>query len=150
VRLIYRLIPKTHELLESPTFFKSHFSPEWDRKPAFKFNIRLDVLLIYRLIPRTHGLLGCTTTFATIPINRFLGILLAFTTAHNVKVLVSGYQSIDIRCMVSPVKFEDGLSMSILRYEQLFTKKGCQKFTFSKKFNFSKHLKTRHLGKGEV
>jgi hypothetical protein len=72
VRLIYRLIPRTHELVENPTFFKSHFSPEWDRQPAFKFNIELDVLLIYRLIPRTHELLGCTTTFGTTPIHRFL------------------------------------------------------------------------------
>jgi hypothetical protein len=51
VRLIYRLIPRTHELVKSPTFFKSHFSPEWDRQPGSKFNIQLDVRLIYRLIP---------------------------------------------------------------------------------------------------
>jgi hypothetical protein len=56
-RLIYRLMPRTHGLLESYIFFASHFSPEWNRQPAFKFNMDLDVLFIYRLIPRTHGLL---------------------------------------------------------------------------------------------
>jgi hypothetical protein len=55
VRLIYRLIPRTHGLLESYIFFKSHFSPEWDSQPAFKLNMDVDVRLIYRLIPRTHG-----------------------------------------------------------------------------------------------
>jgi hypothetical protein len=38
--------PKTLHL-----FFASHFPPEWDRQPAFKFNMDLDALLIYRLIP---------------------------------------------------------------------------------------------------
>jgi hypothetical protein len=43
--------------------------------------------------------------------------------------------------MVLPVKFEGGLSMSILRNEQLFTKKkDVQKFTFSKKFQFFKRF----------
>jgi hypothetical protein len=72
VRLIYRLIPRTHELLESHIFLASHFSPEWDRQPALKFNMYLDVLLIYRLIPRMRGLLGYFDIFGTIPICRFL------------------------------------------------------------------------------
>jgi hypothetical protein len=56
VRLIYRLIPRTHEF-ENYIFLASHFSPEWDGQPAFKFNMDLGGRLIYRLIPRTHGLL---------------------------------------------------------------------------------------------
>jgi hypothetical protein len=35
--------------------------------------------------------------------------------------------------MVVPVKFESGLSITFLRKKQLFTKKGGQKFTISKK-----------------
>jgi hypothetical protein len=103
--LIYRLIPRTHELVESPTFFKSHFSPEWDRQPGFKFNIQLYVLLIYRLIPRTHGLLGCTTTFGTIPINRFLGS--SFSVHDSTKrqcacfcVSVDRYTLYDVACKI--------------------------------------------------
>jgi hypothetical protein len=52
-------------------FFASHFSPGWDRQPAFKFNMNLYVVLIYRLIPRTHGLLGYTASFGITPISRF-------------------------------------------------------------------------------
>jgi hypothetical protein len=122
VRLIYRLIPRMHEF-ENYIFLAFHFSPEWDRQPAFKFNIQLDVLLIYRLIPRTHELLGCTTTFGTTQTTVFWEILSAFTTAHIVKVIISRYQSIDMHCVEMPVKFEGGLSMSFLRKKQLFTKK---------------------------
>jgi hypothetical protein len=45
------------------TFLVSHFSPEWDKQSAFKFNMDLYVLLIYRLIPRTHELLEIPTFF---------------------------------------------------------------------------------------
>jgi hypothetical protein len=54
VLLIYRLIPRMHELLKF-TFFL-----QWDRQSAFKFNMDLDVLLIYRLIPKMHELLEVT------------------------------------------------------------------------------------------
>jgi hypothetical protein len=37
-------------------------------------------------------------------------------------VLVSGYQSIDLHCIVLPVKFDGGLSISVLRNKQLFKK----------------------------
>jgi hypothetical protein len=36
---------------------------------------------------------------------------------------VSGYQSIDTHCIVLPVKFDGGLSISALRNKQLFKKK---------------------------
>jgi hypothetical protein len=45
------------------------------------------------------------------------GLLLAFRIAHNVK----GFQSIDMHCVVLPVKFEGGLSIPFLRKKQLFT-----------------------------
>jgi hypothetical protein len=38
--------------------------------------------------------------------------------AYSIKVLVSGYQSIDMHCIVSPVKFDGGLSISVLRNKQ--------------------------------
>jgi hypothetical protein len=140
LRLIYRLIPKTHGLLESYIFFASHFSPEWDRQTAFKFNMDLDVLLNYRLIPRTYGLLGYTATFGTAPTNRFFwAFFFAFTDAYDMKVLVSRYQSIDMHCIALPVKFDDGLSISFLRKKQFFTKKrgGIKSIHFQKKFQLS-------------
>jgi hypothetical protein len=61
----------------------------------------------------------------------FCGLLVAFTAAYNIKVLLSGYQSIDMRCIVLPVKFDGGLSIPILRNKQLFKKKCSSDF-----FNF--------------
>jgi hypothetical protein len=49
----------------------SHFSPEWDTQPAFKFNMDLDVLLIYRLINITHGLFGFFYGMFFLPMARF-------------------------------------------------------------------------------
>jgi hypothetical protein len=116
VRLIYRLIPRTHGLLESYIFLASHFSPECDSQPAFKLNMDEDVRLIYRLIPRAHGLFEYPATFDTTPISRFFGgCFFAFTDAYDMKVLVSWYQSIDMDCVALPVKFEGGLSISFLR-----------------------------------
>jgi hypothetical protein len=65
------------------------------------------------------------------------------------KVLVSRYQSIDMYCIVVPVKFDDVLSISFLRKKQIFTKKrGVQKKHFQKSSNFQKHFKPRHLENG--
>jgi hypothetical protein len=50
-------------------------------------------------------------------------LLEAFTAAHNVKVLVSGYQSINMHCIVLPVIFDGGLSITFMRNRQLLTKK---------------------------
>jgi hypothetical protein len=138
VRLIYRLIPRTHGLLESYIFLASHFSPKWNGQPAFKISMVLDMRLIYPLISSVHGLIGYTATFNTTPISRFLGaFFFAFTDAYDMEVLVSKYQSIDMHCIALPVKFDNGLSISFLRKKQLFKKKGGgQKYTFSKKFHF--------------
>jgi hypothetical protein len=54
-------------------------------------------------------------------------LLGAFAAAYNSKVLDSGYQSIDMHCIVLPVKFDGELSISVLRNKQLFKKKGGQK-----------------------
>jgi hypothetical protein len=51
-------------------------------------------------------------------------------------------------CIVLPVKFNGGLSISVLRNKQLF-KKGAQKFTFSVGSDFF-NFKLRHLKKGQT
>jgi hypothetical protein len=63
----------------------------------------------------------------------FWGLLVAFTAAYNIKVLVSGYQSIDMYFIVLPVKFGGGMYISVQRYKQLFTKNGDQKVRILKK-----------------
>jgi hypothetical protein len=52
----------------------------------------------------------------------FWGLLGAFTAAYNINMLVSGYQSIDVHCIVLPVKYDGGLSISVLRNKQLYEK----------------------------
>jgi hypothetical protein len=77
--------------------------------------------------------------FGTTPISSFLGVSFGVGGGiqHNTKVFISGYQSIDMCFIVVPVEFDGGLYISVLRNKQLFTKKKGQKFTFSKKFQFS-------------
>jgi hypothetical protein len=53
----------------------------------------------------------------------FGGLLGAFSVAYNIQMFVSGYQSIDMHCSVLPVKFDGGLSISVLKNGQLLTKK---------------------------
>jgi hypothetical protein len=53
-----------------------------------------------------------------------VGLLVAFTVAYNIKVLVSQYRSIDMHYIVLPVIFDGGFSISVLRNKQLFTEKG--------------------------
>jgi hypothetical protein len=68
----------------------------------------------------------------TTPISHFGGLLVAFPVADNIKMFVSGYQSIHMHCIVMPVKFDGGLSISFLRNRQPLTKKReGQKITFS-------------------
>jgi hypothetical protein len=69
----------------------------------------------------------------------FWSLLSAFTKAHNAKVIVSRYQSIDRHCMEMPVKFKGGLSMSVLRKKQLFTKKRGSKVLLKSHF-FASHF----------
>jgi hypothetical protein len=61
-------------------------------------------------------------------------------------MLVSEYQSIDMHCIVLPVKFDDRLSISVLRNKQHFKKNGRQKFPFSDFEIFQ----PRHLKKGQT
>jgi hypothetical protein len=52
-------------------------------------------------------------------------------------MLVSGCQSVDIRCIVLPVEFDGALSISVLRNKQLFFKEKEVKSSQFKKVNFS-------------
>jgi hypothetical protein len=52
----------------------------------------------------------------------FWALLLAFTAAYNINMLVFEYRSIDMRCIVLPVKLDGGLSISALRNKQLYHK----------------------------
>jgi hypothetical protein len=76
-----------------------------------------------------------------------LGLLVAFTVAYNIKALVSGYQSIDIYCIVLPVNFDGGLSISVLRNKQLFTEIRDSKPISSQKAQIFEPFKPRHLEK---
>jgi hypothetical protein len=53
----------------------------------------------------------------------FRGLLGEFTVAYNIKELISGYQSIDMHCIVLPAKFDAGLCISVLRNKQLLKKR---------------------------
>jgi hypothetical protein len=135
---------------KSLDFFNAHFSCERDERPNFKFDTDSKVFFIYRLIPRKPDFLGWLASFDTTPIGRFWGILVAFMAAYNIKMLVSGYHSIDMHCIVLPVKFDDGLSISVLRNKQLFKKKGRQKVQILKfsieSGNFSKPAERSTIG----
>jgi hypothetical protein len=72
-----------------------------------------------------------------------------FLDSYDMKVLVSRYQSIDMHCIVVPVKFDDGLSISFRRRKQTFTKKGGLKvYIFKKRYNFQNYFELRRLEEG--
>jgi hypothetical protein len=112
-------------------FFISPFSRERNVQPTIKVGMAIQVLVIYRLIPRKPGFLDYNIVFDPNPLVGFWMLLLALTTACNVKVFVSRHQSIDMHCIVLPVKLNGGLSIPVLINKQIFTKKIVgQKFTF--------------------
>jgi hypothetical protein len=84
----------------------------------------------------------------TLQLVAFCGVLVAFTAAYSIKVFVSGYQSIDMHCIVSPVKFDSGLFMSVLRNKQLF-KKWKSKVHIFKTLKFLM-FQTPAFGKGQT
>jgi hypothetical protein len=69
------------------------------------------------------------------------------TDSYNIKMHVSGYQSIDMHCIVLPVKFDGRLAISVLRNEQLFTKNWRLKTDQFQKAPIFKPFKPRHLEK---
>jgi hypothetical protein len=81
-----------------------------------------DVLFIYRLILRKSVTLGKLQLLVPLQSVAFLRPLVAFTGHLDLRVYVSWYQSIDIVCIAVSVKFEDGLSISVLRNKSLFSK----------------------------
>jgi hypothetical protein len=73
----------------------------------------------------------------------FWGVLRASTVAYSIKVLDFGYQSIDMHCIVLPLKFDGGLFISVLRNKQLFKKMDAKSSHFL-------IFKPRHLKKGHT
>jgi hypothetical protein len=143
-RWIVHLVLKNKQLFKEMKVNSLHFkkvsnfnfqSPPFEKRTAltflerggrpmasFKFDIDSEVRFIYPLIPRKSDFLGWLAVFYITPITRFLGLLVAFTAAYNIKVPVSGYQSIYMHCVVMSVEFDDGLSTFVLRNKQLFKK----------------------------
>jgi hypothetical protein len=80
-------------------------------------------LSIYRLISRRLVCLDELPFLNTLQPVAFWGLLVPFTDAHNNKMHNFWYQPIGVHCIVWPVKFEDGLFISVFRNKQLFTKK---------------------------
>jgi hypothetical protein len=78
------------------------------------------------------------------------GLLVGFTTAYNIKVLVSGYQSVDMHRIVLPLKFDGGLSISVLRNKQLFEKREVKSSHFQKVQIFQKLSQALELPTADV
>jgi hypothetical protein len=79
-----------------------------------------EVLFIYRLMPRRPDFLGWLSFFDPLQLVAFWGLLGELTVPYIIKVLVSGCPSINPHCILLLVKFDGGLSISILRNKQLF------------------------------
>jgi hypothetical protein len=77
----------------------------------------------------------------------FLRLLVASTDPLDIQIHGSRYHSIATHCIVLPVKFDGGLSMSVLRKKQLFTKKRGTKVYIFKKVQFSKTFQIPPFGK---
>jgi hypothetical protein len=87
------------------------------------------VPFIYHLIPRKFDFLGWFDALGTTPISRFGGgLLVALPVAYNIKMFVSGYQSIHMHCIIMHVKLDGGLSILVQRNKQLFKKNVVQLF----------------------
>jgi hypothetical protein len=125
-------------------FLLSHFSSEWDRQPAFKFDIDYNIRLIYRLIPKSLVFLYELPIWVPLQSVAFSRLLVAFTDPLDIQMHGSRYHSIAKHCIVLPVKFDGGLYMSILRLKQLFTKKKRIKSFIIKKVQIFK--KCRSIG----
>jgi hypothetical protein len=93
-----------------------------------------EVLFICRLIPGKLGFLESIVFLIPLQSVAFLGLLIAFTNAYDMKVFVARYHSIDMHCIVVPIKVDSGLPISVLKNEQPFTKKlgGSKPISFQK------------------
>jgi hypothetical protein len=148
--LIFRwLVWRKERSLKKFHFFRARFSRERHGQPNFKFDIDSEVCFIYRLIPRKPDFLGWLLLFDTTPIGRIVWALVAFTAAYNIKVFVSGNQSIDMHCIMLPVKSDGTLSISVLRNKQLFKKMEVKSSHFQIVLMFL-IFKSRHLKKGQT
>jgi hypothetical protein len=116
-------LKKRADLGKSFSFFGAHFSHERDGKSNFKYDIGSESHYIDRLISRKFDFFGWLAALGITPVSTFWGLLVVRTAAYNIKMLVSGYPSIYMLCIVLPVKFGGRLSIFVLRNKQLFSKK---------------------------
>jgi hypothetical protein len=86
--------------------------------PTSKFDTDSRVLFIYHLIPRKFDFLKWFAALGTTPISRFWVASCSVSVPYNIKMFLSGYQSIYMHCIVMPVKFKYGLSISVQRNRQ--------------------------------
>jgi hypothetical protein len=113
-----RLLEKgqTIPLGKVPLFLDLIFSCEQNKRPTLKFDVDADMCSIYRMIPRKFGFLGSVAVLRSTPISRsFEGLPVVFTGAYNIKAFFSWWHSLGMHCIALLVKFEDGLSISVLR-----------------------------------
>jgi hypothetical protein len=83
--------------------FRSQFSCERNRQSTIKFDVDLDMIFIYRLVLRKLGFLESIVFLYHSNQSLYEEFFFSFTDA---------YQSIDMHCIVVPVKFDGGLSIS--------------------------------------
>jgi hypothetical protein len=124
---------------KSNHFFGTHFSYERDEQHTFKSDTDSEMFFIYRLVPRMSDFLGWLTIFDTTPNSRFLWAPRSVHGRIQHKSAFSGYQSIDMHCIMLPVKFDAGLYILFLRNNQLSQKKrGSKVHSFKKGLIFKR------------
>jgi hypothetical protein len=102
------------------------------------------------MIPKMLDVMGYIAIFQGIQSVAILLLCIDLTDAYNIIMLVSGYQSIDMHCIVFPVKFDGEFSISFLRNRQLLTEKGGPKITLSNMWSRFFDFKTPLLEKGQT
>jgi hypothetical protein len=105
-----------------PLFAVHGFSCKRDNEPHLKFSMKKGVLLIYRMMPQMLNFKDDWPTFEPSKSAAVLRLNAGFREAHYADILQSWYLPIDIHCILLHVKFEDGLSISVLKKKQLVTK----------------------------
>jgi hypothetical protein len=98
------------------SFFAGHgFSHEMHIKPYLTFYMTKVVLCIYRFMPEMLCFRGCLVNFCTTRNSRCFGLNVVFANPLNTDTLQVWYASIDTHFLLLYVKFENKLSISVLR-----------------------------------
>lgn len=103
-----------HPSVKVSLFLGHSFSWEQDSQPALKFSMKKVVLPIYRMVPRIPGFPESLDAFRCTPVSRRLGSV-ALAYEHNIRRMRTRYRLADINYVLFHVRFEVGLSISVLR-----------------------------------